>query len=56
MAESQGMPGILALLGSLNPQLGGGETAEAAETNDYPVALTLSIAGGVLCSCLRQCY
>lgn len=49
------MPVVLGLLGNLNPQLGGRVTAEAAESNDYPVALTLSVAGDVLCSCLGKC-
>lgn len=49
-------PSVLVLLGNLNPQLRGRETADTAESNDYLVVLTLSIAGDVLCSCLGKCY
>ena len=56
MAESQDTPVVLGLLASLNPQLRGRETAGAAESNDYPVAFTLSVAGDVLRSCLGKCY
>ena len=47
---------VLGLRGGLNPQLRGRETAEATGSGDYPVALTLSVAGDVLCSCLGKCY
>lgn len=51
-AESQDIPVAL----GWNPQLRGRETAEAAESSDYPEALTLSVAGDMLHSCLRKCY
>lgn len=55
MAESQDLPLTAGVQCNLNPQLGTGESVQAAGSNRYPVVLMVASAGDVLCTCLGYC-